>query len=445
MPANRRSAWARVGIVVLILGCGGGTRAYGFAGGTGEPNNPYQIATAADLLAIGSDRNLLDKHFVLMNDIDLDPNLPGGRVFDDALIARDESEGVSGHAGDPFRGVLDGRGHSIRNLQISGKYGYDAALFGKLSGLVQDLHLQDVRISGSPCGALAGLNERGLILRCSVTGRISGAEETGGLVGVNWDGSLMDCRADVQVTGTKNVGGMVGGGPGGTLIRCELRGDIHGDSAVGGLVGELRQGQIVDSRAAGTVAGTDYVGGLVGDMAMAASILRSTADCDVTAEQTAGGLAGNAALFAPHGQLVADCYARGSVAGSITGGLIGNASDVRIVNCYAACEMIPAASPAATSSTTAVGGLWGNADAHSPPLVTGCFWDVELSNVHVGAGSGPGHYGTGLTTQQMQQRDAFQQAKWDLGYTWAMPENDYPVLQWEPARAESPKTDADSQ
>jgi len=444
MSANGRSTWVRVGIVVLMLSCGGGTRMYGFAGGTGEPNDPYQIATAADLLAIGSDRNLLDKHFVLMNDIDLDPNLPGGRVFDDAPICRDEAEGVSGHSGDPFRGVLDGRGHTIRNLHISGPHGYDAALFGKLSGLVRDLRLQDVRINGSPCGALAGLNERGLILRCSVTGRISGAEETGGIVGVNWDGILMDCRADVQVTGTKNVGGMVGGGPGGTLIRCELRGDIRGDSAVGGLVGELRQGQIVDSRAAGTVAGTNYVGGLVGDMAMAASILRSTADCDVTAEQTAGGLAGNAALFAPHGQLVADCYARGSVAGSVAGGLIGNASDVRIVNCYAACEMIPMA-PKTADTPAALGGLFGKADDRWPPLVTGCFWDVELSNVHVGTGSGPGDYGAGLTTQQMQQGDIFQQANWDFGSTWAIPENDYPVLQWEPARAESPKTDADSQ
>ena len=63
------------------------TYAAEFAGGTGEPNDPYQIATAEQLISIGSDPNLLDKHFILVNDIDLDPNLPGGRVFDRAVIA----------------------------------------------------------------------------------------------------------------------------------------------------------------------------------------------------------------------------------------------------------------------------------------------------------------------------------------------------------------------
>ena len=63
---------------------------YHFAGGTGEPNDPYQIATAEQLISIGSDPNLLDKHFILLNDIDLDPNLPGGRVFTQAVIAPSE-------------------------------------------------------------------------------------------------------------------------------------------------------------------------------------------------------------------------------------------------------------------------------------------------------------------------------------------------------------------
>ena len=35
-----------------------------FAGGTGEPNDPYQIATADQLISIGSDPNLLDKHYL---------------------------------------------------------------------------------------------------------------------------------------------------------------------------------------------------------------------------------------------------------------------------------------------------------------------------------------------------------------------------------------------
>ena len=42
-----------------------------FAGGTGEPNDPYQIATAEQLIAVNSDPNLMSKHFLLVDDIDL--------------------------------------------------------------------------------------------------------------------------------------------------------------------------------------------------------------------------------------------------------------------------------------------------------------------------------------------------------------------------------------
>jgi len=62
---------------------------YDFAGGTGEPNDPYQIETAAQLLQIGSDANLLDKCFILNNDIDLDPDVTGLPPFTQARIAPD--------------------------------------------------------------------------------------------------------------------------------------------------------------------------------------------------------------------------------------------------------------------------------------------------------------------------------------------------------------------
>lgn len=70
-----------------------------YSGGTGEPNDPYQIATAAHLTSIGSNPDLLDKHFVLIDDIDLDPNLPGGQVFTQAIIAPDISNFEDGFQG----------------------------------------------------------------------------------------------------------------------------------------------------------------------------------------------------------------------------------------------------------------------------------------------------------------------------------------------------------
>jgi len=393
-----------------------------FAGGTGEPNDPYQIATAEQLIAIGSDPNLLDKSFVLVADIDLDPNLPGGRVFEDALIAQDDSNNVSGHGGSPFDGILDGQGHTIANLHIEGKYGYDAALFGMLSGLVKDLRLTDVVVSGSPCGAIVGFNLRGMILRCSVTGQVSGVEDVGGLVGSNWGGSLVDCVAQMQVTGEESVGGMVGGLDG-TLIGCEAQAEVYGKRGVGGLVGVGGEfGKILECSATGTVIGSSYVGGLIG--VSRSMIWRSSANCDVTAEQTAGGLAGSALW--PFGILIADCYAQGSVTGSIVGGLVGESHHNQVMNCYAACKLFALETE---GTDPLVGGLFGI--PRWGPLTVACFWDTELSGVAISTGSDPLELGTGLTTEQMRNEDAFRSAGWDFDHVWMICEGDYPRLQWE--------------
>ena len=60
-----------------------------YSGGSGTAEDPYRIATAEDLMALGETPDDYDKHFVLTADIDLDPNLPGGKVFKRAVIAPD--------------------------------------------------------------------------------------------------------------------------------------------------------------------------------------------------------------------------------------------------------------------------------------------------------------------------------------------------------------------
>ena len=73
--------------MVVCLLAASPLRAYEFAGGTGEPNDPYRIATAAQLISIGLNEVLLGSHFVLIDDIDLNPNNPESQVFDYAVIA----------------------------------------------------------------------------------------------------------------------------------------------------------------------------------------------------------------------------------------------------------------------------------------------------------------------------------------------------------------------
>jgi len=423
----RETMMNRVALLILYLLLQSSTLAVDFAAGTGEPNDPYQIATPEQLLAIGSDPNLLDKNFVLVADIDLDPNLPGGRVFTDALIARDTSDSVSGHFGDSFEGVLDGQGHTIANMHIAGVEGYDAGLFGQLSGLVKELRLSDVVISGSPCGAIAGSNLRGgMILRCEVSGSLSGTNQVGGLVGVNWDGSLVECQAQVQITGGEVIGGMVGGGPGGTLIRCQVQAEVYGEKDIGGLVGRSK-GSIIECDAKGIVLGSSNVGGLVG-RSRDTLIFRSSADCDVTGQRAVGGLLGSAnAAFGP--SLIADSYARGSVAGSEVGGLVGQTSDTKFLNCYAACEVIVLP---VEGEESWVGGLFGFMGMlNGAPGSISCFWDAQLSGVSIADGANPMEPATGLTTEQMQDENILRGAGWDFSHVWTICEGDYPRLQWQ--------------
>ena len=49
--------------------------------GQGTEQEPYQVDTADQLILLSRASTLWDKRFVLSSDIDLDPNLPGRKVF----------------------------------------------------------------------------------------------------------------------------------------------------------------------------------------------------------------------------------------------------------------------------------------------------------------------------------------------------------------------------
>jgi hypothetical protein len=162
---------------------------------------------------------------------------------------------------------------------------------------------------------------------------------------------------------------------------------------------------------------------------MGTLIMKSSANCEVSAEQTAGGLVGYSVW--PDIMFV-DCYAHGSVIGSIIGSLAGESHHNNlIINCYSACELTGLEFK---GKEPVVGGLIGK--AMFPvffPMKVACFWDAELSGIDVSIGSDPEvELGMGLTTEQMFDKETFINAGWDFGHIWMMVEGDYPKLQWEP-------------
>ncbi|MHC4324996.1 MAG: GLUG motif-containing protein, partial [Planctomycetota bacterium] len=357
-----------------------------YSGGTGEPNDPYKIATAEDLILLGETPEDYDKHFILTAEIDLDPNLPGRKVFGRAVIAPDTNDMESGFQGTSFTGGLDGNDYAITNLTISGRR--YLGLFGQLGlgAMISNLGLEAVDVNGTSddIGGLAAYNE-GHITKNYCNGTVNGDDEVGGLVGNNL-GYVIECYSTGSVIGDESVGGLVGYNRG-SIATSYSTCTVIGYEDVGGLVSH-NSGDITASYSTGTVNGHEFVGGLVGDNS--GSIATSYSTCMVNGYEYVGGLLGRSY----RGQIIR-CFSTGLVTG-----------------------------------VEDVGGLIGNNIAD----VTDSFWDMEISAWAHSDG------GIGKTTAEMQTANTFLEAGWDFvgesvngpNDIWKISEGlDYPRLSWE--------------
>jgi len=262
-----------------------------YGGGSGTAQDPYQIATAADLILLGetpADYGY-GKHIIMTADIDLDPKLPGRKVFDKAVIA--------GSSGAWFTGVFDGKGHTISHLTVKGT-SY-LGLFGSLASgaQVRGLGVVDVNVTGSGghAGGLVGDNG-GRVTDCYSTGAVSGTYLVGGLVGYNY-GALTDCYSTGAVSGKEYVGGLVG----------------H-NSAYNSVV-------VTQCYSTGAVSGNEYVGGLVGGNNGIVSHSYST-----------GSVTGGGGLVGNNYGTVTQCYSTGAVSSPLGGGLAGQGGSGIVLN-----------------------------------------------------------------------------------------------------------------
>jgi hypothetical protein len=394
-----------------------------YAGGTGEPDDPYRIATAAQMNAIGTDPNDWDKHFQLTANIDLSPfNGKQDRPRFN-IIAPDIEPNNGLFQGTSFTGVFDGKNFAISNLRYSRhdalpfSYRAGCGLFGRVAdpnSEIRNLRLVDPNIDVPTAwnvGALVGSLAEGTVHNCAVDGGIvSGNTFVGGLVGQigSHDADMSvdiiavsDCSSRANVIGMDVVGGLAGGNLGGIVIRCSADTHVSGDFAVGGLLGCNKKGSVIRSRSAGHVAGSHGVGGLLG----------TTGVCN---------------CFCISASATADCYATAVVKGdSFVGGLIGSNRWGWLRRCFSAGPV---------SGVEETGGLVGANDTRRTGAAEACFWDIETS------GQGISEAGMGLTTSEMQTARTFLEAGWDfVGETengmeeiwWIDEGQDYPRLWWE--------------
>ena len=389
-----------------------------YSGGTGEPNDPYQIATADDLILLSETPEDYDKNFILTSNIDLDPNLSGRKVFDRAVIASDANDAEYGFQGTPLTGVLDGSGRTISHLTITGK-GY-LGLFGRLdfAAEVRNLGIIDANMNGShTIGALVGINgerygeeDGGTVSHCYSTGSITGNNSTvGGLVGENW-GEVLQSHSTGDVIGYSGVGGLVGINHS-NMRQCYSTGIVLGTYSVGGLVGS-NWAYLTQAYCTGDVSGSADIGGLVGYNHDKAYVTYCYSSGVVSGESQVGGLVGE-----DHGVLT-QCFSTGKVSGrNQVGGLVGNFwGDA--TQCY---------SIGFVSGSEEVGGLVGR----DLGFTVHCFWNTQTS------GQATSAEGTGKTTAEMQDIQTYLDARWDFvdeitngtSQIWKVPEEGgYPVL-----------------
>lgn len=354
-----------------------------YAGGTGDPNAPYQIATAEQMNAIGTHPDDWNRHFQLTADIDLSAfdGKDGRPAFN--IIAPDMDAKTWDFQGVPFTGVFDGNGRSISNFVYSpgeSKMSH-VGLFGMVGN--PDAEIRNLRLMAPRIDAWADF--------------------TGGLVGHLKQGTLLNCHAvDVDIEGHDGcVGGLVGRGGSDDLLPT--------NSALITLRNCSSTGRVLASH-------NGPAGGLVG-MSLCCHIFDSCSTSDVNSTHAAGGLIG-------HGELprAVNCYTTGGITGgTFAGGLVGDSNGGTLMNCYSASHL---------SGSRHVGGCVGFPGGI---VISACFWDAEINGRIDQAGA------TGRTTAEMQDMKTFIDAGWDFigpdegpSDIWTQPTGGgYPILWWQ--------------
>jgi hypothetical protein len=369
-----------------------------YSGGTGEPNDPYKIATAEDLNDIGNHTEDFNKCFILVNDINL------------AQYTGTQFKRIGTSYETSFTGVFDGNNQKVWNFTwTSNDFNY-VGLFGFVgsSGQIKDLGMENVDVNdpnGLYVGGLVGKIWLGAITNCYLTGSVTGFAEVGGLVGEN-AGTITNCYFSDTVSGIWGVGGLVGGNER-KITNCYSKSIVTGGDCVGGLVGyETGVAEINNSYSTGSVSGGDYVGGLVGDNENSGKISNCYSTVSVEGEESVGGLVGGNEFA--H---ITNCYSTGSVkGGECVGGLAGRSAGLGVItNCY---------STGSVTGDIDVGGLVGCDGG-----VAASFWDVNTSGQMTSAG------GTGKTTIEMKTLSTFTSAGWDFIEIWGIEDNQtYPFL-----------------
>jgi hypothetical protein len=205
-----------------------------FADGSGTTEDPYQIATAAQLDEV---RYYLNSSFILTADIDLlnYENWQPIGTFESLSTAPEDAEVPKPAIA--FTGNFNGNGYTISNIVIDEPLSFAVGLFGcavgteEKPGAIYNLTVENVAANGYYIvGGVVGLQHENFIVENVVlmgTNKIQGLQGIGGIVGTSFS-TVKNCVAIAEVVAIGDdgacVGIVVGDTDGGSLINCNATG-----------------------------------------------------------------------------------------------------------------------------------------------------------------------------------------------------------------------------
>lgn len=288
-----------------------------FEAGDGTAENPYQISTVGGLMQIKSNP---EAFYAVVADIDADGVTVSSPDFN-------------------FTGALDGRGHVISNLTLSGRAllpvvsgevsqsgeegeapeidrtkgsvknlkFYNARmdatvdaqglLIGRLTaGTVTNVHFYNSKITSTEnvAGIVGNAVSYSLVSECSFDGEILSPENSvGGIVySTSTNSSVNACAFSGSIEGGTEVGGILGsvGSYGNGAVNCHVNADIKGKNTIGGIVGTAAKVPFSNNHVEGTLTATEASswggGSKVGGIAGSYPNIYSEDEGDGTAEVT---------------------------------------------------------------------------------------------------------------------------------------------------------------
>lgn len=305
--------------------------------GDGTASNPYKLSSAADLKGLSDNvtagNSYTGKHFKVTADIDM------------AVLGN--SFHAIGTVDEPFAGIVDGEGHTIKNMRVTGRGFPGQGLFGVTAAgtAISNLKIDNARVEGAgqSIGTLAG-NFNGVARNITVTRSAvkSQNQYAGGLIGFA-DGKVFNCSYQGTVSARGTQGGLIGYARD-TIANCHTNATVTMTEVMSNETGGtasafvgvfspadgMPRPTITDCYASGTVretSGYGVTGGMVGviyggEMRRCFNVAYISSPKGST-DYTMGGLLGTL-----YNSIVSDCYNAGTMTRSnktsnYVGGLCG--------------------------------------------------------------------------------------------------------------------------